>query len=265
MRTSALITDFYELTMMQGYWLKGHNPQVVFEMFYRTNPFDGGYVLFTGLNDLIDKLESLSFDEEELSYLASLGIFRAEFLDYLRSYRFNGDIYAIAEGTVVFPNEPLLQVHTSLIDAQLLEGILLNTLNFQSLIATKASRMTLAAKGGAVMEFGLRRAQGYDGALSASRAAVIGGTALTSNTPAGPLFSLPVSGPMAHSWVGPSTANWRRSAPTPSSTGSTALLIDTYDTGRGSTTPSSSASRSRRRDTRSRCESTAVTSPTCPG
>ena len=162
MRTSALITDFYELTMMQGYWLKRHNPQVVFEMFYRTNPFEGGYVLFAGLNDLIDKLETFTFDEEDLSYLASLGIFKAEFLDYLRSYRFTGDIYAVAEGTVVFPNEPLLRVHTSLIDAQLLEGLLLNTLNFQSLIATKAARMTLASRGGAVMEFGLRRAQGSE-------------------------------------------------------------------------------------------------------
>ncbi len=231
MRTSALITDFYELTMMQGYWLKGHNPQVVFEMFYRTNPFDGGYVLFAGLNDLIDKLENLSFDEEELSYLATLGIFRAEFLDYLRSYRFSGDLHSIAEGTVVFPNEPLLRVHTSLIDAQLLEGLLLNTLNFQSLIATKASRMVLASGGGAVLEFGLRRAQGNDGALSASRAAFIGGTAITSNTLAGKIFSIPVSGTMAHSWVMAFNSEleaFRTYAEL--YPGSTALLIDTYDT-----------------------------------
>jgi len=231
MRTSALITDFYELTMMQGYWLKRHNPQVVFEMFYRTNPFEGGYVLFAGLNDLIDKLETFTFDEEDLSYLASLGIFKAEFLDYLRSYRFTGDIYAVAEGTVVFPNEPLLRVHTSLIDAQLLEGLLLNTLNFQSLIATKAARMTLASRGGAVMEFGLRRAQGSDGALSASRAAFIGGCNSTSNTLAGKIFSIPLSGTMAHSWVmafDSELESFRTYAEL--YPGSTALLIDTYDT-----------------------------------
>lgn len=231
MRTSALITDFYELTMMQGYWLKGHNPQVVFEMFYRTNPFDGGYVLFAGLNDLIDKLQELSFDEEEIAYLASLGIFRAEFLQYLSTYRFSGDIYAIAEGTVVFPNEPLLRVHTSLIDAQLLEGLLLNTLNFQSLVATKASRMVLASRGGDVLEFGLRRAQGSDGALSASRAAFVGGCSITSNTLAGKVFSIPVSGTMAHSWVMAFNSEleaFRTYAEL--YPGSTALLIDTYDT-----------------------------------
>ncbi|HZJ88560.1 MAG TPA: nicotinate phosphoribosyltransferase, partial [Sphaerochaeta sp.] len=231
MRTSALMTDFYELTMMQGYWLKEHNPQVVFEMFYRTNPFDGGYVLFAGLNDLIDKLENFSFSEDELTYLGSLGIFRKKFISYLRSYRFSGDIWAIAEGTVVFPNEPLLRVHTSLIDAQLLEGMLLNTLNFQSLIATKASRMVLASKGGEVMEFGLRRAQGGDGALSASRAAFVGGAQHTSNTLAGKAFSIPVSGTMAHSWVmafDSELESFRTYAEL--YPGSTTLLIDTYDT-----------------------------------
>ncbi|NMA23407.1 MAG: nicotinate phosphoribosyltransferase [Spirochaetales bacterium] len=231
MRTSALITDFYELTMMKGYWLKDHNPNVVFEMFYRTNPFDGGYVVFAGLNDLIDKLEGLSFNKEEIAYLASLGMFRPDFLQFLSSYRFNGDIYAIAEGTVVFPNEPLLRVHTTLIDAQLLEGMLLNTLNFQSLIATKASRMVLASKGGDVLEFGLRRAQGSDGALSASRAAFIGGCRITSNTLAGKVFSIPVSGTMAHSWVmafDSELESFRTYAEL--YPGSTTLLIDTYDT-----------------------------------
>ncbi|NLL25532.1 MAG: nicotinate phosphoribosyltransferase, partial [Spirochaetales bacterium] len=168
---SALSTDFYELTMAQGYFLERNNPNVVFEMFYRTNPFGGGYVLFAGLHDLIDKLEAFRFSPEDIAYLSGLGIFTKEFLEYLSKYRFTGDIYSVEEGTVVFPGEPLMRVHTTMIDASLIEGILLNTLNFQSLIATKASRVSLAAKRGSVFEFGLRRAQGPDGALSASRAA----------------------------------------------------------------------------------------------
>ena len=201
MHTSALITDFYELTMMQGYYLNKHNPEVVFDMFYRTNPFEGGYVVFAGLHDLVDKLESLQFSDTDIEYLGGLGMFDPSFLEYLKTYRFNGDIFAIEEGTVVFPGEPLLRVHTNLIEAQLIEGLLLNTLNFQSLIATKASRMALASKRGSLMEFGLRRAQGNDGALSASRAAFIGGCQVTSNTLAGKTFNIPVAGTMAHSWI----------------------------------------------------------------
>lgn len=231
MRTSALMTDFYELTMMQGYYLSNHNPQVVFDMFYRTNPFEGGYVVFAGLHDLIDKLEEMQFSDDDIEYLTHLGMFDPSFLAYLKTYRFEGDIFAIEEGTVVFPGEPLLRVHTNLIEAQLIEGLLLNTLNFQSLIATKASRMALASKHGSLMEFGLRRAQGSDGALSASRAAFIGGCQVTSNTLAGKTFSIPVAGTMAHSWIMsfPSELEsfraYARFYPD-----NTVLLIDTYDT-----------------------------------
>jgi len=229
--TSALTTDFYELTMMQGYFSEKHNPDVVFEMFFRTNPFEGGYVIFAGLNDFIDKLEGLSFSDDDIGYLAGLNIFTPDFLDYLRTFTFTGDIYAIAEGTVVFPGEPLVRVHTNLIEAQLIESLMLNNLNFQSLIATKASRISLASRRGLLMEFGLRRAQGQDGALTASRAAFIGGAQVTSNTLAGKTYGIPVAGTMAHSWVMsfPSEldsfrafAKYYPEKPT--------LLIDTYDT-----------------------------------
>lgn len=231
MHISALTTDFYELTMMQGYFSKQLNPQVVFDMFYRTNPFEGGYVVFAGLNDLIDKLENFSFSEEDIEYLRSLGKFTEPFLSYLQSYRFSGDLYAVTEGNIVFPGEPLVRIHTNLIEAQLIEGLLLNTLNFQSLIATKASRMALACKRGALMEFGLRRAQGEDGALSASRAAYIGGFKVTSNTLAGRLYNIPVSGTMAHSWIMsfPSELESFRSF-AELYPDSAILLIDTYDT-----------------------------------
>ena len=231
MHTSALVTDFYELTMMQGYYLNKHNPEVVFDMFYRTNPFEGGYVVFAGLHDLVDKLEALQFSDTDIEYLGSLGMFDSSFLAYLKSYQFEGDIFAVEEGTVVFPGEPLLRVHTNLIEAQLIEGLLLNTLNFQSLIATKASRMALASKRGSLMEFGLRRAQGSDGALSASRAAFIGGCQVTSNTLAGKIFNIPVAGTMAHSWIMsfPSELESFRTYANlyPDNT---VLLIDTYDT-----------------------------------
>jgi nicotinate phosphoribosyltransferase len=231
MHISALTTDFYELTMMQGYFSNNLNPQVVFDMFYRTNPFEGGYTIFAGLNELIDKLESLSFSKEDIDYLKGLNQFTDDFLDYLKDYHFTGSIYAIEEGSVVFPGEPLVRVQTTLIEAQLIEGLLLNNLNFQSLIATKASRMALAANRGLLMEFGLRRAQGEDGALSASRAAYIGGFQVTSNTLAGRIYGIPVSGTMAHSWIMAysneleSFRAFARLYPD-----NAVLLIDTYDT-----------------------------------
>lgn len=201
MDISALTTDFYELTMMQGYFLSKNNPKVVFDMFYRTNPFGGGYAVFTGLGDLLPKLEDLSFSNNDIEYLKGLNQFTPEFLDYLKIYSFHGDIYSMEEGSIVFPGEPLIRIHTNLIDAQLIEGLLLNTLNFQTLIATKSCRICNAAGKSGVMEFGLRRAQGFDGAMSASRAAYVGGAALTSNTLAGKVFNIPVGGTMAHSWV----------------------------------------------------------------
>ena len=200
--TSALITDFYELTMMQGYFLKKHNPRVVFDVFYRNNPFNGGYTVFAGLEELIDELEEFRFSDEDIAYLRSLDYFDSTFLDYLEGYRFSGDLYAFEEGTPAFPGEPLVRVESSLMDCQLVEAFILNKLNFQTLIATKANRMVYATRGrGAIMEFGLRRAQGENGAHAASRASFIGGTRVTSNTYAGKKYGIPVSGTMAHSWI----------------------------------------------------------------
>ncbi len=229
MHVSALYTDLYELTMMQGYLATNHNPQVVFDMFYRNNPFDGGYAVFTGLGELIDKLEHFSFEKDDIEYLASLGTFKKPFLEYLSQYRFHADVYAFKEGSVVFPGEPLLRIHTDLVEAQLLEGIILNTINYQTLIATKAARMCRAAKGGAIMEFGLRRAQG-EGAMAASRAAYIGGCAITSNTLAGKVYGIPVGGTMAHSWIMSFSSEleaFRKFAELYEN--NAILLIDTYD------------------------------------
>ncbi|MBI9105803.1 MAG: nicotinate phosphoribosyltransferase [Spirochaetales bacterium] len=201
MYNSALLTDLYELTMIQGYYLLDNNPEVVFEMFFRRNPFKGGYSVFAGLEDLLGRLTGLSFSESDISYLRSTGIFKEDFLAFLAGFRFTGDLYSVDEGSIVFPSEPLISVKSNLIEAQLIESMLLNIINFQTLIATKSSRIYTASGRAKIMEFGLRRAQGIDGALSASRAAYIGGATATSNTYAGKTFGIPVSGTMAHSWV----------------------------------------------------------------
>lgn len=201
MKSNALFTDFYELTMAQGYLKQHMNHPAVFDMFFRRQPFDGGFAVFAGIEPLIDMLTSFSFSEDDIAYLDSLGIFETVFLDYLKNFRFSGDLYAVKEGSLVFPSEPLVRVHANLIEAQIIEGLILNTINFQSLIATKTARVWLASKKGSIMEFGLRRAQGYDGAMSASRAAYIGGASGTSNTLAGKRFGIPVMGTMAHSWI----------------------------------------------------------------
>ena len=230
--TSALITDFYELNMMQGYFLKKHNPRVVFDIFYRNNPFQGGYTIFTGLEEVIDKMEEFAFSSEDIDYLRSLGTFNEEFLTYLSTYHFAGDIYAFDEGTPAFPGEPLVRIETGLIDAQLIESFMLNTLNFQTLIATKANRMVYATRGrGAIMEFGLRRAQGPDGAASAARASYIGGTKVTSNAYAGKKYGIPVAGTMAHSWImSYSSEEEAFRAFAELYPDNAILLIDTYDT-----------------------------------
>ena len=200
-RMSALFTDFYELTMAQGYRKHNMNCPAVFDMFFRRQPFGGGFSVFAGIETLIDELTSFSFSEADIAYLDSTGVFEKDFLDYLTTFRFSGDLYAMKEGSLVFPGEPLVRIHANLIEAQIIEGLILNTINFQSLIATKSARVWLASKKGSVMEFGLRRAQGCDGAMSASRAAYIGGASSTSNTLAGMRFGIPVSGTMAHSWI----------------------------------------------------------------
>lgn len=230
--TSALITDFYELTMMQGYFLKHHNPDVVFDVFYRNNPFSGGYTLFTGIEEVISRLEGFRFSAEDIEYLRSLKTFDEDFLSYLAGYRFSGTVYAFDEGTPAFPGEPLVRIESSLMDCQLVEAFVLNTLNFQTLIATKASRMVNATRGhGAIMEFGLRRAQGENGAHAASRASFIGGTKVTSNTYAGMKYGIPVSGTMAHSWIMSFDSEEEAFREFASVYPDNAvLLIDTYDT-----------------------------------
>jgi nicotinate phosphoribosyltransferase len=199
---NALFTDFYELTMAQGYWKRGVNDNtVVFDYFFRRQPFGGGYAVFAGLGTLLDALTRFHFCADDLEYLDSLKLFDKGFLDYLESFRFKGNILSAREGEIVFPQEPLLRVEADLVQAQIVEGLVLNTLNFQSLIATKSARVWLASNKGKIMEFGLRRAQGADGAMSASRAAFIGGAFGTSNSLAGKAFGIPVLGTMAHSWV----------------------------------------------------------------
>ena len=228
---SALSTDFYELTMMQGYFATQNNPRVVFDMFYRTNPFNGGYIIFAGLNELLKQIETFTFSTDDIDYLRSLKTFSEEFLAYLQDFRFTGTIRAMEEGSVAFPSEPLIRVEAPLMEAQLIEGMLLNTINFQSLIATKASRAYYASQCGQIMEFGLRRAQGPDGAISASRAAYIGGCSATSNTLAGKIYGIPVAGTMAHSWVmsfSDELEAFRAYAHLYPE--KTILLIDTYDT-----------------------------------
>ncbi|MDR1469530.1 MAG: nicotinate phosphoribosyltransferase [Spirochaetaceae bacterium] len=198
---TALFTDFYELTMAQGYWKKNMARKSVFEMFFRKHPFQGGFSVFAGLGPLLEKLAAFSFSADDIAYLRSLSFFEDGFLDYLARFRFSGAVHAMEEGTVVFPQEPLVRITGDLIECQLVEGLVLNTINFQSLIATKTARVYLASQGGLIMEFGLRRAQGVDGALSATRASIIGGAAGTSNVLGGKEFGVKVMGTMAHSWV----------------------------------------------------------------
>jgi nicotinate phosphoribosyltransferase len=228
---AALMTDLYELTMMQGYFRYGMHHRAVFDMFFRRQPFNGGFAVFAGLDDLLETLTTMRFSGEDIDYLRTLGLFDEPFLEYLRDFRFTGDLWAVPEGTLVFPQEPLIRVHTSILEAQLIESILLNTVNFQTLVATKTARIYLASEGGSIAEFGLRRAQGPDGAMSASRAAFIGGASSTSNTLAGKRYGIPVTGTMAHSWVmafGSEREAFERYADLYPDR--TILLIDTYDT-----------------------------------
>jgi len=200
-RNLTLLTDLYELTMMQGYFERGDSEIVVFDMFFRSNPNQNGYSIAAGLEQVIDYVKKLNFTYDDVAYLRSLKIFSDDFLHYLSGFHFSGDIYAIPEGTVVFPKEPLIKVVAPIMEAQLIETAILNIINHQSLIATKAARVVHAAAGDGVMEFGLRRAQGPDAGLYGARAAMIGGCIATSNVLAGELFDVPVRGTHAHSWV----------------------------------------------------------------
>lgn len=209
----SLLTDFYQLTMSYAYFKAGLDQrEAVFHLFFRKFPFGGGYAVAAGLEDVVRYLENFKFDESDISYLRTLKhpsgknpagepYFSEDFFDYLKNLKFSCDIDAVPEGTIVFPFEPMLRIKGPLLQCQLLESPLLNLINFSSLIATKAARVCIAAQGDPVFEFGLRRAQGVDGALSASRATYIGGCIATSNVLAGKLFNIPVAGTHSHSWV----------------------------------------------------------------
>ena len=202
MRYSPLLTDLYELTMLAGYLEEGMTEQrAVFDLFFRTNPFEGGYAVFAGLGPALEYLETLRFTAEELEYLQTLGLFKPRFIEFLRDFRFRGTVTAPPEGTVIFAEEPLLTVEGSLAEAQFVETALLTIINYQTLVATKAARMVQAAGGGTVIEFGLRRAHGPNGGLSCSRAACVGGARSSSNVLAGMEYGIPVRGTQAHSWI----------------------------------------------------------------
>lgn len=202
MASNGLITDLYQLTMANALFRKGmHERKVVFDRFYRKNPFDGGYTVVAGIQHLVDFVKNFRYDAEDIEYLRSLGIFYPEFLDYLKDFRFHGDIYAMPEGTVAFPGEILLRFHGTTTEAMLIETGLSMIMNHESLIATKARRVRTVAPKDALMEFGLRRAQGHSAGLWGARAAMIGGFNGTSNVEAGCLFGIPVLGTMAHSWI----------------------------------------------------------------
>ncbi len=232
MRYSALLTDLYELTMLAGYIEQGMaEQQAAFDLFYRTNPFEGSFAVFAGLESALDYLEQLHFEPDELAYLRDLGIFSTTVIAFLESFRFHGTVTAPPEGTVIFANEPLLTVEGSLAEAQFVETALLNIINFQTLVATKAARISQAAATATVLEFGLRRAHGPDAGLFCARACCVGGVGSTSNVLAGKRLGLPVRGTHAHSWVQafPDELSAFRAyaAVFPDNA---ILLVDTYDT-----------------------------------
>ena len=232
MRNLTLLTDLYEITMMQAYFKNNNkNKMAIFDVFYRKNPMDGGYAISAGLEQVIEYINNLHFTEDDINYLASLKIFEDDFLDYLKNFKFTGDIYAIPEGSVMFPREPMLKVIAPIMEAQFIETAILNILNHQSLIATKAARICYAAEGDGIMEFGLRRAQGPDAGIYGARAAVIGGCAGTSNVLTGQMFDVPVMGTHAHSWImsfdDEYTAFYTYTKLYPMAC---TLLVDTYDT-----------------------------------
>lgn len=230
-RNLSMLMDLYEMTMANGYFSQENNDtRVVFDVFYRKNPDQGGFAIFVGLEQIIEYVEKLHFDDEDIEYLRSLDLFQDDFLDYLRHFRFGGDIYSFPEGTIMYPNEPILTVVAPLIDAQLIETAILTQINHQSLIATKTQRIVKAAAGRAVSDFGARRAHNVDAAVYGARAAYIGGANSTATVLAGQHFGIPVSGTMAHSWVMyfkdeyEAFKNYAMKYPD-----ATVLLIDTYD------------------------------------
>lgn len=235
---TGLMTDLYQLTMSMGYWKKGlAERRAVFYSTFRTAPFDGGYTIFCGLETLVDFINNFGFSAEDLSYLSNLEnndgtrLFGNDFLKYLEKLEFSCDLFSVPEGSVVFPAMPLIRMEGPIIQCQILETLILNIINHQTLIATKASRVCMAAEGQPVLEFGFRRAHGPDGALSCSRAAYIGGCSATSNVLAGKKFGIPVKGTMAHSWVMMFDSEIEAFENYADVSGnSIVLLVDTYET-----------------------------------
>ncbi len=231
-RNHSMLTDYYELSMAQSFFDQGiHERTACFDLFFRRVPEKGGYAVMAGVAQVVDYLNQLKFNDEDISYLRDLGQFTEPFLDYLKNLKFSCDVFAIPEGTPLFPHEPILKVKGPLIQAQLIETMLLLCINHQTLIATKAARISRAAEGRAVMEFGARRAQGADASVFGARAAFIGGAAATSCTLAGELFDIPISGTMAHSFVQSFPSEFEAfKAYAESYPDNTILLVDTYDT-----------------------------------
>lgn len=230
-RNLSMVMDFYEMTMANGYFsVKENDTIAVFDVFYRKNPDNAGFAIFGGLEQIIEYINELHFDDDDIDYLRSQGIFPEEFLTYLRDFRFRGDIYAMPEGTVIYPNEPIITVVAPLVDAQLVETAILLEVNHQSLIATKTNRIVRMADDRAVSDFGARRAHNVDAAVYGARAAYIGGAVGTATVLAGEMFGIPVSGTMAHSWVmffeNEYEAFKNYAAVYPDST---VLLVDTYN------------------------------------
>lgn len=230
-RNLTMVMDFYEMTMSNGYFRdEVKDTQVVFDVFYRKNPDNGGFAIFAGLEQIVDYIENLKFSDEDIEYLREQNMFCEEFLEYLQSFKFTGDIYAFPEGTIMYPNEPVITVVASLIDAQLIETAVLLQINHQSLIATKTRRIVKAANGRAVSDFGARRAHNMDAAVYGARAAYIGGAVGTATVLAGQMFDIPISGTMAHSYImfykDEFTAFKKYAQTYPDAT---TLLVDTYD------------------------------------
>ncbi len=232
MENKTLMTDFYELTMAQTYFNEGkQDEEVYFDIFFRNNPFDGGYTISGGLEETINYIKNFKFDDKEIEYLRGLNTFTDEFLDYLKNLKFKGDIYAVEDGTMVFPNEPVLTVKADLVTAQLLETALLTNFNHGALVTTAAKRITNEAKNIPVMEFGARRARGMDSAIEASKHAFVGGCVGTSNTYAGMKYDIPVLGTMAHSLITESENEYDAFLKyAKSNPDNCVFLVDTYDT-----------------------------------
>ena len=230
-RNISMVMDFYEMTMANGYFECGDtNQRVAFDVFYRRNPDGGGFAIFAGLEQIIDYVENMNFSADDVDYFRAQNLFGDAFLDYLRTFRFHGDIYSFPEGTIMYPNEPFMTIVADLIDAQLIETAILSQVNHQSLIATKARRIVRAAEGRFVSDFGARRAHNMDAATYGSRAAFIGGVNGTATVSAGKMFNIPINGTMAHSWVmffGDEFDAFKKYAEIYPN--STTLLVDTYD------------------------------------